>query len=124
VRNYCGHVLPEGLKKNQKLDDNKLTPTTKSDLHDELISAERIVESKLMSQDDWDVCASFSQQLFRFGQEAALRRGLLLVDTKYEFGKDTEGNILLIDEVHTPDSSRYWFAATYEQRLADGQVSH
>lgn len=120
VRNYCGHVLPEGLVKNQKLDCNKLTPTTKDSVHDELISAEEVVKSGRMTQAEWDTCAAYSHALFNFGQEKALERGLILVDTKYEFGKDAEGNIYLIDEIQTPDSSRYWVAESYETRFASG----
>lgn len=75
-----------------------------------------------MSQADWDAASSAALQLFEFGQEIAASRGLLLVDTKYEFGRDADGNVLLIDEVHTPDSSRYWLADSYEERLAAAQV--
>jgi phosphoribosylaminoimidazole-succinocarboxamide synthase len=122
VRNYCGHMLLDGLIKNQKLDAIKLTPTTKDDVHDELISAGEVVSSGRMSQQDWDVCASYAHKLFAFGQEKSLEKGLILVDTKYEFGKDDEGNIFLIDEIQTPDSSRYWIADTYEARMAAGEV--
>ena len=114
-------------------------------MHDELISAEEIIQKEIMSQEDWDVCAKAAQEIFAFGQKTAggcscccavadrisycqfysthllATRGLILVDTKYEFGKDAEGNILLIDEVHTPDSSRYWLARSYEQRMAAGK---
>jgi phosphoribosylaminoimidazole-succinocarboxamide synthase len=123
MRNYCGHILPEGLKKNQKLDEIKLTPTTKDDVHDELISAEEVVKSGRMTKEDWDLCAKYSHELFAFGQKKALERGLILVDTKYEFGKDEEGNIMLIDEIQTPDSSRFWIADTYDARFAAGEVS-
>jgi phosphoribosylaminoimidazole-succinocarboxamide synthase len=75
-----------------------------------------------MSQEDWDDVSKKALQLFSFGQQEAAKRGLLLVDTKYEFGKDTDGNVRLIDEVHTPDSSRYWIASTYEERFAEGLV--
>lgn len=104
ARDYCGHRLPDGLMKNQKLSVNLLTPTTKSEWHDELISAEQITSSGLMSLEDWDECAVKAHQLFAFGQTMAESKGLILVDTKYEFGKDEYGNILLVDEVHTPDS--------------------
>ena len=76
----------------------------------------------LMSQEDWDAASSAALRLFAFGQEKAATQGLLLVDTKYEFGRDVDGNVLLIDEVHTPDSSRYWLADSYEARFAAGQV--
>jgi phosphoribosylaminoimidazole-succinocarboxamide synthase len=121
MRTYCGHVLPDGMKKNEKLDSIKLTPTTKSDVHDELISAEKIVTDNIMSQQDWDACASYAHQLFEFSQRKAAEKGFILVDTKYEFGKDEEGNIMLIDEIQTPDSSRYWLQESYESRMAAGE---
>ena len=121
VRNYCGHILPEGLIKNQKLDENKLTPTTKDDAHDELISAEEIVSSGRMTLEDWKVCSKYAHDLFAYSQERALEKGLILVDTKYEFGKDMDGNILLIDEIQTPDSSRYWLAHSYGSRMDAGE---
>lgn len=118
IREYCGHHLPEGLKKNQKLEKPLVTPTTKSDLHDELISAKQIVESGLMTASEWNYCEAKALEIFSKGQEIALEHGLLLVDTKYEFGKDEKtGEILLIDEVHTPDSSRYWLADSFESRF-------
>lgn len=120
MRNYCGHILPEGLKKNQKLDEIKLTPTTKDDVHDELISAEEVVSSGLMTQVEWDTCAAYAHKLFSAGQATALEKGLILVDTKYEFGKDADGKIVLIDEIQTPDSSRYWVADSFEGRFAAG----
>lgn len=122
VRNYCGHTLPEGMKKNQKLWENLLTPTTKEEEHDRPISMEDIVKEKWMTQEDLDVCASAALRVFAMGQEIAQEHGLILVDTKYEFGRDLEtGEILLIDEVHTPDSSRYWLASSYEERIAAGK---
>ena len=120
VRNYCGHQLPEGMSKNQKLWDLLLTPTTKEEEHDRPISAEDIVKEGWMSQEDFDICAKASLEVFALGQKIAAERGLILVDTKYELGKDEDGNILLIDEVHTPDSSRYWLASSYEERMAQG----
>lgn len=122
VRNYCGHALPEGMIKNQKLAQTLLTPTTKEEDHDRPISLQDIVKQGFMSQTDLDVCASAALQVFALGQSVALQRGLILVDTKYEFGKDAvDGTIRLIDEVHTPDSSRYWLASTYERRVAEGK---
>jgi len=109
------------LKKNQKLPENIVTPTTKDDVHDELITAEEIVSSGRMTKEDWQYCHDVALKLFALGQEVAKEHGLLLVDTKYEFGKDEEGNILLIDEIHTPDSSRYWLADSYEERFARGE---
>ena len=122
VRNYCGHDLSDGMTKNQKLPKCLLTPTTKDDVHDELISGADIVEKKYMTQEHWDRCASYSQELFAFGQAEAAKHGYILVDTKYEFGLDKNtGEILLIDEIHTPDSSRYWIQESYEARVTSGQ---
>lgn len=110
------------MTKNQKLPGNLLTPTTKEEDHDRPISLKDIVAEQWMTQDDLDVCAAAALQVFELGQKIAAERGLILVDTKYEFGRDVEtGQILLIDEVHTPDSSRYWLASTYEQKIAGGQ---
>ena len=120
VRNYCGHELPEGMVKNQKLWKLLLTPTTKEEEHDRPISATEIVDEEWMTKEDFDVCAKAALEVFAFGQQLAAERGLILVDTKYEFGKDEDGNILLIDEVHTPDSSRYWLASSYNERISSG----
>ena len=120
-REYCGNKLPEGLKKNEKLKRNMLTPTTKEEHHDRPISPEEIVSENWMTQEDWDYCSQKALELFEFGQKKAEESGLVLVDTKYEMGKDEGGNILLIDEIHTPDSSRYWIAETYEERMSNGQ---
>ena len=121
VRNYCGHVLADGTTKNQKLDSVILTPTTKEEEHDRPISLADIVSENWKTQQDLDVCGKAALEIFALGQEIAAQHGLILVDTKYEFGRDVEtGEILLIDEVHTPDSSRYWLASTYEQRIAQG----
>jgi phosphoribosylaminoimidazole-succinocarboxamide synthase len=121
VRNYCGNVLPEGLVKNQRLAEPLLTPTTKDALHDRPISAEDIVKEGLMTQADWDTCATAARKLFQFGVETAAKHGLILVDTKYEMGKDADGNIVIVDEMHTPDSSRYWLSHSYAERFADGK---
>ncbi len=121
IRNYCGHNLSDDLKKNQKLSHVMVTPTTKDDTHDELISAEEIVATGRMTQEDWEMCSSYALKLFLHSQEVALSRGLILVDTKYEFGRDiSTGEILLIDEIQTPDSSRYWLANSYEERFQQG----
>lgn len=121
MRNYCGEALPEGLVKNAKLPRNMLTPTTKAEDHDEPISPADIVKRGLMTQKEWDEASALALKLFSFGQEKAAKNGLLLADTKYEFGRDVaDGSIRLIDEVHTPDSSRYWVASTYAQRHAEG----
>ena len=121
VRNYCGHDLPDGMVKNQPLSSTLLTPTTKETDHDRPISAEDILKEEWMTAEDFQVCATAALEIFKVGQELAARRGLILVDTKYEFGRHVEtGEILLIDEVHTPDSSRYWLASTYPQRMEQG----
>ncbi len=121
VREFCGNTLPEGLKKNQKFDTPIVTPTTKADDHDRSITPAEIVSENLMTQGDWGFVSGKALELFKFGQETAAKNGLILVDTKYEFGKDAEGNILLIDEIHTPDSSRYWIAESYEERMSKGE---
>ncbi|XP_031389157.1 phosphoribosylaminoimidazole-succinocarboxamide synthase, chloroplastic [Punica granatum] len=120
VRNYCGNDLPDGLVKNQKLLQNILTPTTKAADHDEPITPEEIVKRGLMTQEDYDEVSKRALQLFDYGQRVAADHGLILVDTKYEFGKGHDGSILLIDEVHTPDSSRYWIGQSYEECFQNG----
>ena len=120
-RTYCGNDLPEGLVKNQKLDDNMLTPTTKEEHHDRPIAPDEIVNEGWMTQEDWDYCSKKALELFAFGQKRAAENEMILVDTKYEMGRDAEGTIRLIDEIHTPDSSRYWIAKTYDERMAVGQ---
>merc|ERR1719291_265102 len=103
---YCGHALPENMVKNQKLPTTLLTPTTKDTEHDELISSTEIIQKNLMTQEDWDICSTAATKLFLRGQSIASQHGLILVDTKYEFGRDSQtGEIILIDEIHTPDSS-------------------
>ena len=116
-REYCGNNLPEGLKKNQKLSYNMLTPTTKEKAHDRPISPSDIVKGGWMTEKNWEYCSKKALELFSYGQKIAHQNGLILVDTKYEMGKDKNGNIILIDELHTPDSSRYWIAETYEERI-------
>jgi len=120
-REYCGNVLPEGLKKNQKLETNMLTPTTKEEHHDRPIAPNEIVNEGWMTQEDWNNCSQKALELFAFGQKKAIDNGMILVDTKYEMGRDKAGNIVLIDEIHTPDSSRYWIANTYDKRMSSGQ---
>ena len=121
VRKYCGHDLPEGMTKNQKLEKTILTPTTKEEEHDRPISAEEVVKEKWMTKEDFDACERAALAIFARGQEVSAKRGLILVDTKYEFGKDEDGTIRLIDEVNTPDSSRYWVSNSYKQRIAEGK---
>jgi len=120
-REYCGNILPEGLIKNQKLDTNMLTPTTKEEHHDRPITPDEIVGEGWMTQEDWNYCSHKALELFIFGQKKAAENEMILVDTKYEMGKDSEGVIRLVDEIHTPDSSRYWIAKTYNERMALGQ---
>jgi phosphoribosylaminoimidazole-succinocarboxamide synthase len=119
-RNFCGHALPEGMKKNERLRENLVTPTTKEAKHDRPITAEEIVKEGWLAAEEWEFCAAKAMELFAFGQKVAAARGLILVDTKYEFGVADDGEILVIDEMHTPDSSRYWIAESYEQRVAAG----
>ena len=120
VRSFCGNQLPDGMLKNEKFIESIVTPTTK-DKEDKNISPAEIISENLMTQDDWDYVSGKALELFKFGQSVAKKNGLILVDTKYEFGRDSSGNILLIDEIHTPDSSRYWLANTYEQNIKDGK---
>ncbi|XP_024022943.1 phosphoribosylaminoimidazole-succinocarboxamide synthase, chloroplastic [Morus notabilis] len=120
VRNYCGNALPEGLVKNQKLPANILTPTTKAADHDVPVTPDEIISSGLMTEADYEEASRKALSLFEYGQRVAREHGLILVDTKYEFGKGRDGSILLIDEVHTPDSSRYWIAHSYEERFKNG----
>ena len=120
-RNFCGNILPEGLKKNQKFEKPIITPTTKSELHDEKISAEEIVKKGLMTKQQWDFVADKALKLFERGTKIASDNDLILVDTKYEFGCDDKGNIFLIDEIHTPDSSRFWINKTYKARFDKGE---
>ena len=122
-RTMYGHRFPDGLVKNARLPETIITPTTKGDLgaHDEPTTAEDLVASGVLSQAQWDTLAETSLALFARGQQIAAKNGLILVDTKYEFGTDEAGAITLADEVHTPDSSRYWIADSYDARLAAGQ---
>ena len=121
ARNYCGHALPDGMKKNEQLPKNIVTPTTKETAHDRPITAKEIVAEQWMTADQWEFASAKVLELFSFGQKLAAERGLILADTKYEFGVTADGEILLIDEIHTPDSSRYWLADSYAERLAAGQ---
>lgn len=120
VRNYCGNLLPDGLVKNQKLSANIITPTTKAADHDVPVTPDEIVERGLMTRADYDKASRKALSLFEYGQRVASEHGLILVDTKYEFGKGSDGTILLIDEVHTPDSSRYWISHSYEEHFKNG----
>jgi phosphoribosylaminoimidazole-succinocarboxamide synthase len=120
-RTLCGVQLPEGLKENQKLPSPIITPTTKAaEGHDEDISKEEIIARGIVPADEYEQLERYTLALFRRGTEIAAKRGLILVDTKYEFGR-REGKIVLMDEIHTPDSSRYFYAEGYEERLARGE---
>lgn len=121
-RAMYGHVLPDGLRDNQALPAPIITPTSKAfdGGHDEPLTAENIVAQGLLTQGQWDEVSAKALALFARGQAMAAERGLILVDTKYEFGTDAAGNILLADEIHTPDSSRYWIADGYEAAFASG----
>lgn len=121
VRDYCGTTFLEGLRKNQQLQKPVLTPTTKEVGHDRPISPAEIISEGWLTQAEWNTASAAALQLYAFGAETAARHGLILVDTKYEFGRDADGNIILIDEVHTPDSSRYWLADSYQERFAAGR---
>ncbi|STX40911.1 phosphoribosylamidoimidazole-succinocarboxamide synthase [Legionella donaldsonii] len=120
VRDYCGLYFPEGLQKNQRLQEPVLTPTTKEAHHDRPISPAEIVAEGWMSEEDWAAASTLALKLYQAGVERAEKHGLILVDTKYEFGRDKEGNIMVVDEIHTPDSSRYWLATNYQARIAAG----
>lgn len=121
-REVCGQPLPEGLRENDKLPQPIITPTTKADEgHDEDISPENIIASGIVTAEDYQKLAQYTQALFARGTQLAAERGLLLVDTKYEFGKAND-KIYLIDEIHTPDSSRYFYAEGYAERQAKGEA--
>ncbi|MBO4740935.1 MAG: phosphoribosylaminoimidazolesuccinocarboxamide synthase [Bacteroidales bacterium] len=120
-RTLCGLPLPEGMVENQKFPSPIITPTTKADEgHDENISKEEIIRQGLVSKEDYEQLEKYTYALFQRGTEMAAKQGLILVDTKYEFGKK-DGRIYLIDEIHTPDSSRYFYAEGYEERLKNGE---
>lgn len=121
-RTFCGHELPEGLKKDQKLAEPILTPSSKAPKgeHDVSMSRAELIEQGYITPEDFDAAAELAMKLFKFGSEHCAKQGLILVDTKYEFGKDADGNICVIDEIHTPDSSRYWYAKSYEERFEQG----
>ncbi len=116
LREFCGIKLPEGLKENDRLPHPIITPTTKSDHgHDQDISREEIIDKGIVNEDEYLVLEDYTRKLFNIGTEMAAEQGLILVDTKYEFGK-SDGEILLIDEIHTPDSSRYFYKEGYDER--------
>ncbi len=120
-RELCGVKLPDGMKENERFAEPIITPTTKADEgHDMNISREEIIAQGLVSEEDYKVMENYTRRLFARGQEIAKKQGLILVDTKYEFGK-RDGKVYLIDEIHTPDSSRYFYADGYEEKLTKGE---
>jgi phosphoribosylaminoimidazole-succinocarboxamide synthase len=123
-RVLCGVDMPEGMKENDKFPQPIITPSTKADggLHDEDISREAILEQQIVSEADYSILEDYTRKLFQRGSEMAAERGLILVDTKYEFGKLDSGEIVLIDEIHTPDSSRYFYAEGYRERQERGEA--
>ncbi len=123
LRSYCGHRLPEGLRRHEPLPQPLLTPTTKAPrgAHDELISQGEIIARGLLSADLFDAAERFALALFAEGSRWASQRGLILVDTKYELGLDAQDRLVVIDEIHTPDSSRYWYRDAYERAMSEGR---
>ena len=121
VREICGVRIPDGMRENECFPEPIITPTTKADKgHDLNISKEEIIRQGIVSAEDYAVMENYTRRLFARGQEIAAKQGLILVDTKYEFGK-RDGHVYLIDEIHTPDSSRYFYADGYEEKLAKGE---
>ncbi len=122
VRIFCGHELPDGLRKHERLPAPILTPSTKAEKgdHDVSASREEILAMGKISARDFDEAAEHAMNLFAFGQKVCAERGLILVDTKYELGKTKDGKIVVIDEIHTADSSRFWFSSTYQERFESG----
>ena len=121
VREICGVRLPDGMSENERFPEPIITPTTKADEgHDMNISREEIISQGIVSAEDYAVMEDYTRRLFNRGQEIAAKRGLILVDTKYEFGK-RDGKVYLIDEIHTPDSSRYFYAEGYEEKFEKGE---
>jgi len=121
-RTLCGVNMPEGMQENDKFPTAIITPSTKAENgeHDEDISREAILADGIVTQEDYEVLENYTQALFKRGTEIAAKRGLILVDTKYEFGKTKDGKIVLIDEIHTPDSSRYFYTEGYQERQDKG----
>jgi len=122
-RTYCGHKLADGMTRHEPLPEALLTPTTKAEMgaHDELASREELIAMGGIDAETYDEAARIGAALFKMGQEFAATRGLILVDTKYEMGLDENGGIVVIDEIHTPDSSRYWYRDGYEQAMSRGE---
>lgn len=123
LREMGGNKLPDGLRKNMRLPEPIITPTTKAEYggHDSNITPREIVDQGILTVDEWKYLARKTRELYARGVLVAARQGVILVDTKYEFGRNKDGEIVLIDEIHTPDSSRYWVESTYEERIANGE---
>ncbi|WP_417559005.1 phosphoribosylaminoimidazolesuccinocarboxamide synthase [Mesoflavibacter zeaxanthinifaciens] len=123
-RTLCGVAMPEGMKENDKFPEPIITPATKAEMgdHDEDISREDILKRGIVSEADYTILEDYTRKLFARGTEIAAKRGLILVDTKYEFGKTKDGKIVLIDEIHTPDSSRYFYADGYQERQDNNEA--
>ncbi len=123
-RMLCGVAMPDGMQENDKFPQPIITPATKAEMgdHDEDISRENIIKRKIVAETDYVILEEYTKKLFQRGSEIAASRGLILVDTKYEFGKTKDGKIVLIDEIHTPDSSRYFYAEGYETRQKKGEA--
>ncbi len=121
-RTFCGHTLPDGLRKNERLPEPIVTPSTKAEKggHDESVSGAQLVENGTITQRDLETVTSLALGLFASGARHCAANGLILVDTKYEFGRTADGRIIVMDEMHTPDSSRFWFAESYARRMAAG----
>jgi phosphoribosylaminoimidazole-succinocarboxamide synthase len=121
IRDFCGHILPEGLKENEQLPHTIVTPTTKPEVgHDESISRAEIIEKGIMTAEDFDYVEKKTLEIFKFAQKHCAKTGLILADTKYEFGKLPDGTIIILDEMNTPDSSRFWEIESYEECIKNG----
>lgn len=121
-RKICGLEMPEGMKKNEKFETPIITPTTKPETgHDVPLSREEIIEQGLVDEETYKKAEDYALKMFAYGQKIALERGLILVDTKYEMGIDETGDLIVVDEVHTPDSSRYWINASYNEQMKKGE---
>ncbi|NIA02255.1 MAG: phosphoribosylaminoimidazolesuccinocarboxamide synthase [Nitrospirae bacterium] len=123
-RDFCGNSLPDGMKKDQKFDKPILTPSTKAEKfgHDESVSKEEVLKRTDITEEQFDYMADVAMKLYQRGVEVAAKQGIILVDTKYEFGMNDEGEIILIDEIHTPDSSRFWYADEYQKRFENRET--
>ena len=123
IREFCGHKLPDGMRRHEKLPEPILTPSTKAPKggHDQSMSRAEVLETGKVTAREFDELAEYAMALFSCGQKVCAEQGMILVDTKYEFGKTPDGRIVVMDEIHTPDSSRFWFASSYEELMARGE---